>query len=100
MRKLTLDDLAASGIGPVYVPVVAGELTDSGGDGAEAVGHRPHAVPEVLCILQGRGVLQVNGNAVPFASGDVFIIEPGEEHRLVNHSDMPLVHAWLHLHEE
>jgi len=96
MRRLTLADLESRGIGPVYVPVAVGHNSD--GDGTDADGHHPpHDVPEVLCVLHGEGVVEIDGVTTPFGSGDVFIIEPGEQHRLIGHGDLPVVHAWLQL---
>lgn len=96
MRRLTLADLESRGIGPVYVPVSVGNCSEGGGSDADGR-HPPHDVPEVLCVLHGEGVVEIDGTAISFGSGDVFIIEPGEQHRLIGHGDLPVVHAWLQL---
>src|ERR1043165_7309807 len=96
MRRLTLADLESRGIGPVYVPVSV--RTAATGDGPDAARlHPAHDVPEVLLVLHGEGVVEIDGVTTSFGSGDVFIIEPGEQHRLIGHGDLPVVHAWLQL---
>ncbi|MEV0649641.1 cupin domain-containing protein [Phytomonospora sp. NPDC050363] len=106
MRKFTLADLAARGSGPVFAPVVDGHLIDRGGVSSYGHGERTHPegyhthdVPEVFCVLQGSGLVEIDGETTPFEAGDVLVIEPGEDHHLISLGDVPLVHAWMHLRE-
>ncbi|HIE50612.1 MAG TPA: cupin domain-containing protein [Armatimonadetes bacterium] len=62
-------------------------------------GHHVHEYPEVFCILQGRGVLELNEERIPVQVGDVLIIEPGEEHHLVSSEEDPLINLWFHADE-
>ena len=53
-----------------------------------------HEVDEVFIFIQGSGVLPVNGVEYPIQTGDVFIIEAGEDHHTRSSMDDPLVSAW------
>ena len=54
-----------------------------------------HDVCEVFIFLQGRGVLPVDGVDHPVKTGDVVIVEPGEDHHTRSSQDDPLVAAWF-----
>ena len=60
-------------------------------------GHHVHTVPEVFVILQGTGVIEIDGVATPFQAGDVFVVAAGEDHHLVSQGALPLLSAWMHL---
>ena len=104
MRKLRLADCTARGDGPVFAGALAGHLVARGGLSSYPPGERSHpegrhvhTVPELFCILQGSGEVEVDGRRVPFESGDVLWIEPGEDHHLISGGSVPLVSVWLHL---
>jgi mannose-6-phosphate isomerase-like protein (cupin superfamily) len=104
MRKYTISELAKGADGPVLTEIVPGHLIERGGvsryeygQRSHPEGHHVHTVPEVFCILQGTGVIEIDGAATPFQAGDVFVVEPGEDHHLVSEGSRPLVSAWLHL---
>ena len=104
MRKLSLVELTARSDGPVLADAVPGYLIDRGGVSQYPAGERTHpegqhvhTVPEVFCILQGSGLVEIDGAHTPFEAGDVLLIEPGEDHHLISQGDVPLVHAWMHL---
>lgn len=106
MRKYKLADLTGNGTGPVFAPVVAGHLVARGGVSSYEHGERTHPegfhthdVPEVFCVLQGSGLVEIDGATTPFEAGDVLVVEPGEDHHLISLGEVPLVHAWLHLRE-
>jgi mannose-6-phosphate isomerase class I len=42
---------------------------------------QPHADDEVYVVLEGTGVLDVEGTAVPVKEGDAVFVEAGAEHR-------------------
>ena len=116
MRKLHLRDLAdgangygangdgANGDGPVTAGAAPGFVAERGGVSRYEVGQRTHPegyhihqVPETFLILQGSGVIEIDGAPTPFRAGDVFVVEPGEDHHLVSEGSLPLVSMWLHL---
>jgi mannose-6-phosphate isomerase-like protein (cupin superfamily) len=51
----------------------------------------------VFVILQGSGVIEVDGVGTDFSAGDVFVVAAGEDHHLVSQGELPLVSAWMHL---
>ena len=42
---------------------------------------QPHADDEIYIVLEGSGVLDVEGTAVPVKEGDAVFVEAGAEHR-------------------
>ncbi|AIE84642.1 cupin domain-containing protein [Fimbriimonas ginsengisoli] len=59
---------------------------------------RPHLEvdQEIFCLLQGEGWIEVDGVREPVQAGDVFVIEPGEDHHLISSETNPLINLWLH----
>ncbi|NLC55501.1 MAG: cupin domain-containing protein [Armatimonadetes bacterium] len=51
---------------------------------------------EAFVILQGKAVMEVNGERIPLTTGDVVVIEPGEDHHLVSDREDPCINLWLH----
>ena len=104
MKALSLADLTGRGGGPVLASAVPGYHIERGGitryeQGARShpEGYHVHTVPEMFVILQGTGVMEVDGVGTPFQAGDVFVIDAGEDHHLVCEGDVPLISAWMHL---
>jgi len=54
-----------------------------------------HAVNEVLIFLQGKGDVPIDGISYPLKTGDVVVVEPGEDHRTHSSVEDPLVCAWF-----
>ena len=50
---------------------------------------------EVFVFLQGKAVVRVDGKDHPAASGDVFVIEPGEDHHIIADRTDPCINLWL-----
>jgi mannose-6-phosphate isomerase-like protein (cupin superfamily) len=104
MKKLSLADLTARGDGPVVATAVPGYLIDRGGmskyeagQRSHPEGHHVHTVPELFCILQGSGLVEIDGVTTPFEAGDILLVEPGEDHHLISGGEVPLVSVWMHL---
>lgn len=104
MKKLTIADLTGRTGGPVIADALPGFHIERGGitryeKGARShpEGRHVHTVPEVFCILQGSGVIEIDGVPTPFQAGDVLVVEPGEDHHLVSGGELPLISAWMHL---
>ena len=51
---------------------------------------------EAFVLLQGRAVMELNGEDHPMVTGDVFIVEPGEDHHLISDPADPCINLWLH----
>lgn len=54
-----------------------------------------HDTDEVFIVLQGKGVMPVDGRQHPMAQGDVIIIEAGEDHHTTSSVDAPLMVSWF-----
>jgi mannose-6-phosphate isomerase-like protein (cupin superfamily) len=49
---------------------------------------QPHADDEVYVVLEGTGVLQVDGADVPVKEGDAVFVEAGAEHRFTAYEQL------------
>ena len=65
-------------------------------DGPGGIDQHVHDDHEAFIILQGKAIMEVNGKEYPLRTGDVVIIEPGEDHHLVSDPLDPCVNLWLH----
>jgi mannose-6-phosphate isomerase-like protein (cupin superfamily) len=64
------------------------------GETAHPEAHHAHDVDEVFVFVQGRGVLPVDGVDHAVETGDVVVVEAGEDHHTRSSVDEPLVAAW------
>lgn len=55
-----------------------------------------HHDQEAYCLLQGEGWVEIDGKREPVQAGDVIIVDPGEDHRLISSEHNPLINLWLH----
>jgi mannose-6-phosphate isomerase-like protein (cupin superfamily) len=53
-----------------------------------------HDTAEVFIFVQGQGVIPIDGVDYPVRTGDVVIVEAGEDHHTRSSVDDPLVAAW------
>ncbi|MBN1247330.1 MAG: cupin domain-containing protein, partial [Anaerolineae bacterium] len=53
-----------------------------------------HDTAEVFIFIEGRGVLPIDGVDYPVQTGDVVIVEAGEDHHTRSSVEEPLVAAW------
>jgi mannose-6-phosphate isomerase-like protein (cupin superfamily) len=53
-----------------------------------------HDTAEVFIIVQGKGVIPIDGVEYPVKTGDVVIVNPGEDHHTRSSVEDPLVTAW------
>jgi mannose-6-phosphate isomerase-like protein (cupin superfamily) len=52
---------------------------------------QPHADDEVYVVLEGSGVLEVEGESVPVAQGDAVFVEAGAEHRFTAYEHLSVL---------
>ena len=108
MKRMRISELPDSRGGHFLSGVVPGEFLRTGGlsfkpprfrthdhDGPGGTDLHVHDGHEVFLILQGRAVMEVDGERHALESGDVMIIEPGEDHHLVADGEDPCVNVWL-----
>ncbi len=110
MIKLRLGQLADVRDGHFLSGVLPGRFLCQGGLGFKGPNVRTHTHDgpggrdyhvhaddcEAFVMLQGRAMMELNGVMHPMVTGDVFIVEPGEEHHLISDPDDPCVNLWLH----
>ncbi|MCE5258530.1 MAG: cupin domain-containing protein [Chloroflexi bacterium] len=109
MRKLRLNQLADTTEGHFLAPYLPGAYLCAGAlsfkppnlrthtaEGANGDDRHIHADYEAFVILQGKVVMEIDGEQVPLTPGDVLIVEPGEDHHLISDSFDPCINLWLH----
>ncbi len=65
-------------------------------DGPDGQDRHVHEDYEAFIILQGKATMELNGVLHPMVTGDVFIVEPGEDHHLISDGEDPCINLWLH----
>ena len=57
----------------------------------EADRQQPHDDDEVYVVLEGTGVLEVEGESVPVAEGDAVFVEAGADHRFTAYEHLAVL---------
>ncbi|MBA2940310.1 cupin domain-containing protein [Paenibacillus sp. CGMCC 1.16610] len=109
MIKLRLSELRDTKSGHILHDVLPGDYLSSGGlsfakrgershtnDGPDGRDYHIHKDCEAFIILQGNGTMEINGEHTPVTTGDIVIVEPGEDHHLNSSEDDPIVTVWCH----
>ena len=109
MKQMRLKDLPDNREGHFLKGVIPGDYICQGTMGYKKPGQRTHSFDgpggkdyhvhddcEAFIIVQGRAVMQCDGKEYPLTVGDVFIVEPGEDHHLVSDKNDPCINLWLH----
>jgi mannose-6-phosphate isomerase-like protein (cupin superfamily) len=109
MKRYRLQNLADVREGHFLQGIVEGEFLRDGGlsfkrpgfrthdhDGAGGSDTHVHTDCEVFVILQGKAVMEIEGVRHPLITGDVMVVEPGEDHHLLADPDDPCVNLWFH----
>lgn len=110
MKMLRLSDLADVREGHFLSGVIPGRYLNRGGLGFKAPGFRTHTDDgpggidrhihpdecEVFILLQGKADMEIDGVMHPMVTGDICVVEPGEDHHLVSDEDDPCVNIWIH----
>lgn len=103
MKRYHFNTLRSGGGGHVASGLVPGARLSEGGLSFHTPGMRTHDDgphvhdrEEVFCIMQGKGVIEVNGVTEPIQAGDVIVIEPGEDHHIIGDPNSPIVNCWFH----
>jgi mannose-6-phosphate isomerase-like protein (cupin superfamily) len=52
---------------------------------------QPHADDEVYVVLEGTGILEVEGEQVPVRDGDAVFVEAGAEHRFTAYEQLAVL---------
>jgi len=105
MKKIRLNQLKGDVGSTVFGDLVSGRKVVRGGVHVFKPGEVAHAdqerhvheIEEIFIVLQGQGRLPVEGEVHDAKTGDVIIIEPGENHHMGSSEEDPLVIVWLHI---
>lgn len=107
MKRYTFADLGSDGPEHVASKLVPGKYIYHGALSFHAIGHRTHSEGEhvhddreIFCIMQGRGVIEIDGRSEPVHAGEILVIEPGEDHHLVGDPEKPMINLWFHCSDE
>lgn len=109
MKKLRFSELQDVSEGHIFQTVLPGKHLYHGGiafsepgdrshtnDGPDGKDFHVHEDCEAFLILQGKGMLEINKKESPITTGDLIIVEPGEDHHLIADQQEPLVTLWCH----
>ena len=64
------------------------------GETAHPEARHIHDTDEVFVFVQGRGVIPIDGTEYPVETGDVVVVEAGEDHHTRSSEEDPLVAVW------
>jgi mannose-6-phosphate isomerase-like protein (cupin superfamily) len=109
MKKLRLKNLDDVNEGHILNNVMPGKFIYKGGLAFGESGKRSHSNDgpggkdfhvhddcEAFIVIQGKGSLEVNKAIYTVVTGDIIIIEPGEDHHLITNNELPFVVLWFH----
>ncbi|CAG7624664.1 cupin domain-containing protein [Paenibacillus allorhizosphaerae] len=109
MKKYRFKDLQDTNEGHLLQSVLPGAYLSSGGlafasrgershtnDGPEGRDYHVHNDCEAFVIIQGQGFMELNGEMHPVLTGDIVVVEPGEDHHLHSSEEDPIVTLWCH----
>jgi mannose-6-phosphate isomerase-like protein (cupin superfamily) len=110
MKKFRISQLSDTTTGHFLRDVLPGRYLCMGGMGYKKPGQRSHSHDgpggsdrhvheddhEVFVILQGKGWMEIDGEKHPVVTGDICVVEPGEDHHLISATGDPIVNLWLH----
>lgn len=109
MKILRLHELGDITDGHILKDVLPGAYLSSGGlsfsgpgvrshtnDGPDGKDYHVHGDCEAFIILQGQGQMELNSVPHPVMTGDIIIVEPGEDHHLISSVGDPIVTIWCH----
>jgi mannose-6-phosphate isomerase-like protein (cupin superfamily) len=60
---------------------------------------QPHADDEVYVVLEGRGVLTVEGESVPVSEGKAAFVPAGADHRFTGYEGLSVLVAFARPHQ-
>ena len=58
-------------------------------------GHAHTDAEEIYNILEGNGLMVIDGSEYKIESGDVFIVTKGQKHTTINSGNLPLKYFWV-----
>lgn len=106
MKKLTLKELNPAS-GHIFEGVLPGEKLYAGGLSFSQPGEVSHADDnpegththddcELFMVVQGKAVIQADDKKESLKTGDIVLVEPGEDHHVISDQEDPAVILWCH----
>jgi mannose-6-phosphate isomerase-like protein (cupin superfamily) len=105
MIKMRLSDIRCTDSRLLPEPLGNAKIAGGGvyvfkpGETAHPEARHVHDVDEVFIFVQGQGVIPIDGVDHPIATGDVVIVQAGEDHHTRSSVEDPLVAAWYLMEE-
>jgi len=109
MKKIRLKDLNDINEDHIFKELLPGKYIYKGGlsfgkpearshsnDGPGGKDYHVHDDHELFLVVQGKGKLELNGNFIEIKTGDILLIEPGDDHHLISSADNPLIVLYCH----
>jgi len=104
MKRYRLTELPDNREGHILSGLIPGKYIYKGTLGYKAPGFVTHAEEdvhvhddaEVFIIVQGKATMKLDDQEIPMVTGDVLIVEPGENHHLVADEEDPCINLWFH----
>jgi mannose-6-phosphate isomerase-like protein (cupin superfamily) len=109
VKKYRLDQVEISRAGQFLAGIMQGRYIYRGGvgfhkpgerihtnDGPEGKDWHVHDDEEAFVVLQGKLEMEIDGKKHPLSTGDIVVVEPGEDHHPVIDKDDPSVLLWFH----
>lgn len=113
MKQYRISDLSDTRQGHFLGGIASGQHICRGGmgykkpgerthdhDGADGSDDHTHEDCETFVILQGKGQMEIDGTLYPVTTGDIVVVEPGENHHLIADEHDPCINLWLHTGSE
>jgi mannose-6-phosphate isomerase-like protein (cupin superfamily) len=100
MKQFRIEEIKASGSFLMPDHLGDAKITHGGvyvfkaGETAHPEAVHVHDTAEVFIFIQGSGVIPIDGTDYPVKTGDVVIVEAGEDHHTRSSEEDPLVAAW------
>ncbi len=106
MKKLTVKELNPAN-GHLFDGVLPGDKLYAGGLSFTRPGEVSHADDnpegthihddcELFMVVQGKAVVWVDDIKEPLKTGDIILVEPGENHHVISDREEPAVILWCH----
>ncbi len=103
MKRYRLNQLPDTRQGHFLSGIVPGKYINKGAMSYKTPGFVTHADEpahihddaEVFVILQGKAKMQMDHEVIELVTGDVLVVEPGENHHLIADEHDPCINLWV-----
>lgn len=108
MKHMRISQLSDITDGQVFQEIMPGKYIKNGALSYAKPGARSHSHPgepkdhhthddiETFIVIQGKGKLELDGKFYDMIPGDIYAVEPGEDHHIISSEDDPTVVMWIH----